>query len=147
MLRDFSPLPLACGLGLLVLLGGCSTPANIQEKSEAALGLQRDVLAAQKTLATAYVGFILEEDRRAREVAELGAESPGLRFEGDPPISAGLRSVIESQKRLRTLLEILGLVQGTVDRYLRIDVLDLDEISTLIDSLDSASQDFLEATQ
>jgi hypothetical protein len=118
-------------------LAACATPENIRTKSTASAQLYADILAAHGTFSRAVEQELLRRDRRELETAvRLGQRPPQLEAPFTPPD--------DTVRVMRTLeawqLEVatLRLLYGTVDRFLQIEVVDLDDIKAVTEKASDA---------
>lgn len=120
----------------ILVLQGCATPNNIIEKSAASADLYRDVLSAHGTLSGAIREELVAADRMELIVGVRTGGELDLprRFE----IAGSTQAVIDALGSARRALELSQLLFGTVDRFVRIKVFDLEEAQGLVSKADAA---------
>lgn len=124
-------------LALAIATLGCATPDNIIEKSAASAQLYTDVLSAHATL-----NNVIERELVAGDRAELIFEvRSGEKLDLDAPLTveADTQAVIAALRSVRTSLEISQILFGTVDRFVRIRVFDLEDAQELVGAANKAS--------
>ena len=127
-------------IALGLCLSACATPQNIKDKSAASAALYSDLSAAHRT----YVAALRDELRR-RDLLE--AEIAVRTGQATPQLETPLRLPSDTQQVLQSL-RVLGLqidasrtAYGVVDRFLRIDVVDLDDVSAVTSRLSEATKE------
>lgn len=122
------PLPLLLCLILVLSLGGCATPPNIKEKSAASLELYENVTIASQNLAIAMNNELELRDRYKHEnkvrSGEIGVKPA---YEKRPKEDDLTKTTRELFSLLQMQFDQARLLHGITDRFLRIDVVDLDD--------------------
>lgn len=121
-------------------VAACATPQNIKDKSAASATLYTELAAAHRT----YVDALREElQRRDLLQAEIdvrtGQKPPEL--EKPLPTPTDTRQVLQSLRGLGLQIDASRLAYGVVDRFLRIDVVDLDDVATVSSRLAEATKE------
>ena len=115
----------------------CATPEGIRAKSKASAQLYADLLAAHGTFSQAVEQELRRRDRLETEVAVWrGKEKPQLETPFTPPEST--MQVVRALEAWQLEVETLRLLYGTVDRFLQIQVVDLDEIKAVTEKASGA---------
>ncbi len=115
----------------VILLGSaCSTPPNIREKSAAGMELYFNLLEAHRAFASALESDLKRRDRLASEMeVRTGAKDP--QFETPLPIPKDTQDISDALQAIEHHIEISRLLYSTVDRFLRVEVLDLDDVKAV----------------
>jgi hypothetical protein len=126
-------------IALGVFVAACATPQNIKEKSAAGVALYADLSAAHR----AYVSALQDELRRrdlleAQIAVRTGEKAPDL--EKPLPTPKDTQEVLESLRGLGLHIDASRLAFGVVDRFLRVDVVDLDDVADVTSRLNAATK-------
>lgn len=121
------PLPLFFCLILVLSLGGCATPPNIKEKSAASLELYKNVTIASQNLAIAMNNELkLRERYKHENKVRSGNVEPA--FIEKPIENNQTKETRELFSVFQMQFDQARLLHGITDRFLRIDVVDLDDV-------------------
>jgi hypothetical protein len=122
-------------LGFCVV--ACATPQNIKDKSAASAALYADLSAAHRTYLSALTDELHRRDLLEAQIAvRTGDKRPQL--EKPLAIPADTQQVLQSLRALGLQIDTSRLVHGVVDRFLRIDVVDPDDIADVSSQAASA---------
>lgn len=121
---------------LSCVAASCSTPPQILEQSSAATDLYARVDETFLTWRDALRSELLRRERVAQQIQlRLGEAELDL----EPDQGDGLDLWLESALRsFRGEIEWLRIAHGIVDRFLRIEVVDLDEVQAVTESVRQA---------
>ena len=115
----------------------CATPESIRTKSTASAQLYADILEAHGTFSRAVEQELLRRDRLEQQVAvQLGQQPPQLEKPFAPPDLT--KQVVLALEAWRLQVEALRILYGTVDRFLQIQVVDLDDVKAVTEKASGA---------
>lgn len=121
---------------VVVVTAACATPEGIRTKSKASAQLYTDLLMAHGTFSQALERELLRRDRLEAEIAVRSGQEPQLTGPFTPPASTA--QVVRALEAWQLEVETLRLLYGTVDRFLQIQIVDLDEIKAVTDKASGA---------
>jgi hypothetical protein len=112
------------------LLTACATPQNIKDKSAASAALYTDLASAHRTYVTTLAAELERRDRLEADIAvRTGKAQPQL--EKPLAMPADTREVLQSLRAVGLQIDTSRLVYGVVDRFIRIDVVDVDDVAAV----------------
>lgn len=115
-------------LGLVV--SACAAPQNIKDKSAASAALYTDLAAAHQAYVKALAAELERRDLLEAEMAVRTGEKPP-QLEKPLPMPADTRQALQSLRALGLQINASRLVYGVVDRFIRIDVVDVDDVAAV----------------
>ncbi len=124
-------------LVLIFSLGGCATPQNIKEKSLASLQLYKNVAIASQNFSYALNNELKTRDRYEHQLSVRNCDEEEkdckalLAFVTAPKMDENTEKVMKTFALIQLEFEQARMLHGVVDRFLRIDVVDLDDAKEL----------------
>lgn len=111
-------------------VAACATPQNIKDKSAASAALYAELVTAHRTYVDALREELHRRDLLEAEIAvRVGEKSAQL--ERPLPLPEDTRQVLQTLRALGLQIDVWRLRYGVVDRFLRIDVVDPDEVASV----------------
>jgi hypothetical protein len=111
-------------------VAACATPQNIKDKSAASAALYTELATAHRTYVAALREELLRRDLLAAEIAVRTGETPP-QLERPLSLPEDTRQVLQNFRALGLQIDASRVVYGVVDRFLRIDVVDPDDIAAV----------------
>jgi len=108
----------------------CATPQNIKDKSAASAALYADLSAAHRAYVSALTDELQRRDLLEAQIAVRTGDKPP-QLEKPRAIPADTQQVLQSLRAVGLQIDTSRLVYGVVDRFLRIDVVDPDDIAAV----------------
>lgn len=115
-------------LGLVV--SACAAPQNIKDKSAASAALYTDLATAHQAYVRALAAELDRRDLLEAEIAVRTGQAPP-QLEKPMVTPADTRRVLQSLRALGLQINASRLVYGVVDRFIRIDVVDVDDVAAV----------------
>jgi hypothetical protein len=115
-------------LGFVV--SACATPQNIKDKSAASAALYTDLAAAHQAYVKALAAEMERRDLLEAEIAVRTGEKPP-QLEKPLVVPDDTRQVLQNLRALGLQINASRLVYGVVDRFIRIDVVDVDDVAAV----------------